>query len=70
MTQLVIGTSASQYEYLRKLHAHTLLPEVGVPTQLISADQALDYEPDLSRSVTAALYSPETGIIDSHGCVS
>ncbi|EIM21158.1 FAD dependent oxidoreductase [Wallemia mellicola CBS 633.66] len=65
--KLVIGTSASQYAYLRKLHAHTQLPEVSVPTQLISADQALDYEPDLSKSVTAALYSPETGIIDSHG---
>ncbi|TIC31639.1 NDUFA12-domain-containing protein [Wallemia mellicola] len=65
--KLVIGTSASQYAYLRKLHAHTQLPEVSVPTQLISADQALDYEPDLSKSVTAALYSPETSIIDSHG---
>lgn len=69
-TKLVIGTSQSQSQYLNNLHAHTQSPEVSVPTQLIGGEEALKYEPDLSKAVTAALYSPETGIIDSHGCVA
>ncbi|TIB00727.1 hypothetical protein E3P94_01970 [Wallemia ichthyophaga] len=63
----VIGTSQSQSQYLRNLHAHTQSEKVNVPTQLISGEEALKYEPDLSRTITSALYSPETGIIDSHG---
>ncbi|CAE6448498.1 unnamed protein product [Rhizoctonia solani] len=36
------------------------------PTRLISGDEARQLEPDLSREITAAVESPETGILDSH----
>ncbi|KAH9943374.1 NAD dehydrogenase [Epithele typhae] len=38
----------------------------AVPTQLISGSQALEMEPDLHPDIVAALWSPETGIVDSH----
>lgn len=63
----MVATSNSQFEYLRKLHAHTQLSEVNVPTHFISTNEALDMEPDLSHSTKGAILSPETGIIDSHG---
>ncbi|PSS37339.1 hypothetical protein PHLCEN_2v816 [Hermanssonia centrifuga] len=37
-----------------------------LPTKLIEGDEARVLEPDLSKSIAAALWSPETGIIDSH----
>ena len=37
-----------------------------LPTQLISGDEAREFEPDLSKKIVAALVSPETGIVDSH----
>jgi len=37
-----------------------------LPTELISGGQARELEPDLSKDITAALWSPETGIVDSH----
>ncbi|KAH7888036.1 pyridine nucleotide disulfide oxidoreductase-like protein [Phlebopus sp. FC_14] len=45
-------------------------PQLGaepvLPTMLISGDQARELEPDLSKDIVAALWSPETGIVDSH----
>ena len=79
--KLVVGHS-HQREYLEDLHhrAQRLpwLPEYGatapdpdpstiaVPTKLISGDEARSMEPDLSPDISLALFSPETGIIDSH----
>ncbi|KAI6151780.1 pyridine nucleotide disulfide oxidoreductase-like protein [Pisolithus tinctorius] len=37
-----------------------------LPTRLITGDEARVLEPDLSKDITAALWSPETGIVDSH----
>ncbi|CAE6422681.1 unnamed protein product [Rhizoctonia solani] len=36
------------------------------PTRFISGDEARELEPDLSHEITAAIESPETGILDSH----
>ncbi|KAI0638256.1 NAD dehydrogenase [Trametes polyzona] len=37
-----------------------------LPTTLISGDQARELEPGLHQDISAALWSPETGIVDSH----
>ncbi|OJT10181.1 L-2-hydroxyglutarate dehydrogenase, mitochondrial [Trametes pubescens] len=37
-----------------------------LPTQLITGDEARELEPQLSKDISAALWSPETGIVDSH----
>ena len=40
--------------------------EAVLPTKIISGDEAREMEPDLSEEIVAALWSPETGIVDSH----
>lgn len=61
-----------QRDYIEKLHAkaqNIRIPSFlhpAVPTQLIDGDEARKMEPSLSPSITAALWSPETGIVDSH----
>jgi len=40
--------------------------EQVLPVSLISGAQARELEPDLSPDIAAALWSPETGIVDSH----
>lgn len=42
-------------------HVHSPLP-----TNLIGSEEAHGMEPDLSKNIGAALWSPETGIVDSH----
>lgn len=37
-----------------------------LPVSLISGAQARELEPDLSPDIAAALWSPETGMVDSH----
>jgi 2-hydroxyglutarate dehydrogenase len=37
-----------------------------LPTELLTGDQAREMVPDLSSKIVAALWSPETGILDSH----
>lgn len=37
-----------------------------LPTKLISGDEARELDPDLHKLIAAALWSPETGIVDSH----
>ncbi|KAI0750878.1 NAD dehydrogenase [Daedaleopsis nitida] len=39
---------------------------LACPTKLISGDKARELEPDLHPDIVAALWSPETGIVDSH----
>ena len=61
-----------QQDYIGKLHAkapHLQIPPIplsAVPTRLIDGEEARQMEPNLSPSIIAALWSPETGIIDSH----
>lgn len=43
-----------------------LAQEHVLPVSLISGAQARELEPDLSPDIAAALWSPETGIVDSH----
>ncbi|KIY45916.1 FAD dependent oxidoreductase [Fistulina hepatica ATCC 64428] len=72
--KLVVATNKVQHQYLRSLHHKAKLLSqqfhgkhpLHVPTQLISGDEARGMEPDLSPDVIAALWSPETGIVDSH----
>ncbi|THH33599.1 hypothetical protein EUX98_g575 [Antrodiella citrinella] len=61
-----------QRPYIEALHAkaqqlsRAAANDHLLPTGLISGDEARTLEPTLSQSITAALWSPETGIIDSH----
>lgn len=74
----LVVARAGQENYLHNLHAkaralswpphsptHSGSSPVA-PTRLLSGDEARDIEPDLSPDITAALLSPETGIVDSH----
>ncbi len=61
--KLVVATDASQHDALRHMQAQATAN--GVPTYWLSAQQAMALEPQLH--CTAALQSPTTGIVDSHG---
>jgi len=81
MGKLVVGHS-HQREYLENLyHKAQRLPwplaygatipdpdpsTIATLTKLISGDEARSMEPDLPSDISLALFSPETGIIDSH----
>ncbi|KAJ2817386.1 hypothetical protein GGI24_005411 [Coemansia furcata] len=62
----VVAQGAEQVEYLHTLRRHCA--EVGVPAEIISSEVARKKEP-LVRA-DAALVSPTTGIVDSHGFMS
>lgn len=51
---------------LHSAQAPQLVGEPVLPITLISGDRARELEPDLSKGITTALWSPETGIVDSH----
>lgn len=59
----VVATDGAQGEKLRKLEKQAAIN--GVPTVWLEADQARHIEPALS--CVAALSSPTTGLMDSHG---
>ncbi len=61
--KLVVATDESQHAALRSLEAKAQAN--GVPVAWLSAAEACAMEPALS--CTAALHSPTTGIVDSHG---
>ncbi|KAH7344999.1 NAD dehydrogenase [Rhizoctonia solani] len=77
-TGKLIVARKGQEEYLHKLYAHaqalkwppfsgsSSISSPVAPTRLISGDEARQLEPDLSREITTAVESPETGILDSH----
>ena len=70
--KLIVATSDSQKKHLKQLYSHaTSLPNPpgSVPVHLISGKEAKQLEPDLSDDVSAALLSPETGIIDAHSLI-
>ncbi|KDQ10717.1 hypothetical protein BOTBODRAFT_136564 [Botryobasidium botryosum FD-172 SS1] len=62
----------NQVAEIKALHDHASslhLPESqepAVPIQLLTGDEARAMEPALSPDIAAALWSPETGIVDSH----
>ena len=64
-----------QRDYIEKLHAKaqritkSSVPLSTVSTRLIDGEEAREMEPSLSSSIVAALWSPETGIIDSHSLI-
>lgn len=75
--KLVVATEGQQ-DYIRNLHSKA--ESLGwpsrsplrdsnrpvLPTELISGDQVHALEPNLSPNIVAALWCPETGIVDSH----
>jgi L-2-hydroxyglutarate oxidase LhgO len=61
--KLVVATDVSQHAALQDMQ--TKAAANGAPTQWLSAAQARAMEPHLH--CTAALHSPTTGIVDSHG---
>lgn len=61
--KLVVATDASQLEGLKKIEARAQAN--GVPVQWLSGPEAVALEPALNAH--AALLSPSTGIVDSHG---
>ncbi|KAJ8086190.1 hypothetical protein PM082_005013 [Marasmius tenuissimus] len=75
--KLVVATK-DQLPYIQNLHQKALhlkwppytppseTPDLALPTQLISGAEARELEPDLSPDIDGALWSPETGIVDSH----
>ncbi|KAG9219317.1 hypothetical protein CCMSSC00406_0001727 [Pleurotus cornucopiae] len=42
-------------------------PNSVLPTRLLNSSELHEMQPGLSKELTAALWSPETGIVDSHG---
>ncbi|KAI0313605.1 FAD dependent oxidoreductase [Amylostereum chailletii] len=63
-----------QRSYIEKLHAKALAMQPPpfwdpshplLPTELINGDRARELEPSLSPDISAALWSPQTGIVDS-----
>ena len=62
--KLIVATDAEQVAALRELQAKAAANGVG-DLEWLSAAEALDLEPRLR--CTAALLSPSTGIVDSHG---
>lgn len=62
--KLIVATSGVEAEKIAKIHAQAAINGVEGVT-LIDGDAARRLEPALS--CVAALHSPETGIIDSHG---
>jgi 2-hydroxyglutarate dehydrogenase len=75
--KLVVATE-TQRPYIEGLHAKSLKlkwpahssnkddHDVVLPTTLLSKAEVREMEPDLSEDIVAALWSPKTGIVDSH----
>jgi L-2-hydroxyglutarate oxidase LhgO len=68
--KLVVATSMAQVHTLHQLHQQAIRNGVS-DTQILNARQAAQREPYLWSSpnmpILAALWSPSTGVIDSHG---
>ena len=60
--KLIVATDAAQHAALQDIQR--MAAANGVPTQWLSAQEAMAMEPALH--CTAALHSPSTGIVDSH----
>ncbi|KAF9468831.1 FAD dependent oxidoreductase [Collybia nuda] len=78
-TGKLVVARADQRSYIENLHKKSLTLQwpphspsqsrgmLVLPTELLSGEQARALEPNLSNDIVAALWCPETGIIDSHG---
>ncbi|KAF8897183.1 NAD dehydrogenase [Infundibulicybe gibba] len=75
MGKLVVA-KAGQESYIARLHSKSMqlnwppnsVPQsrLVLPTKLLSGAEARSMEPELSQDIVAALWCPETGIVDSH----
>jgi len=75
-TGKLVVARAGQVPYIENLHRKALglkwplhstdSHQLVLPTKLLSGDEARILEPDLSDDIAAALWCPETGILDSH----
>ncbi|KAI8145795.1 FAD dependent oxidoreductase [Fennellomyces sp. T-0311] len=61
--KLVVAQTSDQQAYLEDLHEKST--ELGVETSMLTGDQVNAMEPEVNAC--AALLSPSTGIIDTHG---
>ncbi|KAI7853414.1 FAD dependent oxidoreductase [Circinella umbellata] len=61
--KLVVAQTQDQHSYLQELHEKS--NTLGVETHILPGDQVIAMEPEVAAH--AALLSPSTGIIDSHG---
>jgi 2-hydroxyglutarate dehydrogenase len=61
-----LHTKATQLSWPKHSSHHDAQNKQVLPTEFITGDQARELVPDLSSKIVAALWSPETGILDSH----
>lgn len=69
--KLIVATSPEQQAHLSKLREYCAsIPKSSggpVPLRYLTGEEARGMEPDLSPEAEGAVFSPETGIVDSHG---
>lgn len=65
--KLVVAQTPREAERLHQLQQHC--QEVGVDTELVTRDRVIRDEP-MVRAEHGALWSPTTGIVDSHGLLT
>ncbi|KAJ3805589.1 NAD dehydrogenase [Lentinula aff. lateritia] len=76
-TGKLVVAKENQRPYIENLHLKALRSQWPpysnaiddspvLPTRLISGDESRAMEPNLSQDISAALWCPETGIVDSH----
>lgn len=69
--KLIVATSAQQQAHLSNLREYCAsIPKSSggpVPLQYLTGEEARNLEPNLSEDTAGAVFSPETGIVDSHG---
>jgi len=65
-SKLIVATNPSQTSHINHLLDHNKSLPTPVPLKLLTGSQARELEPDLGPNITAALLSPETGILDTH----
>lgn len=71
-TGKIIVAQQDQLPDLKKLYNHACslrlphISEPASPVRLLSGDEARLLEPSLSPAIAGAIWSPETGVIDSH----
>lgn len=59
-------SAAAASQATSRAKSDTVVPLSPAPLESLSGDQARELEPDLSPSISAAVLSAETGIVDSH----
>ncbi|CED85290.1 Predicted FAD-dependent oxidoreductase [Phaffia rhodozyma] len=67
---VVAGKNKRNILYVGELFSHTQDPLVNTESFYLTGDEAREMEPALSPELMCALYSPLTGIVDSHSLMS